>query len=73
MNLKDKGALVVSTPSIWEKLKSKFKNSLPGIGKLIGWGLTNMIPGLKPGLALAGTMIDAASGQKPQPIEEEVE
>ena len=72
MNIKDNMALTTK-PSIWEKLKQKFKNSLPGIGKLIGWGLTSMIPGLKPGLALAGTMLNAANEQGPQRIEEEVE
>ena len=72
MNIKDNMALTTK-PSIWEKLKQKFKNSLPGIGKLIGWGLTSMIPGLKPGLALAGTMLNAVNEQEPQRIEEEVE
>lgn len=56
-------------PSIWEKLKKKFSNSLPGIGKLLSWGLTTMIPQLKPGLALAGTMIS----QNNADMEEEVE
>lgn len=72
MNVKDNMALTAK-PSIWEKLKKKFKDSLPGIGKLIGWGLTSMIPGLKPGLALAGTMLNAVNEQEPQGIEEEVE
>ena len=72
MTVKDNMALT-NKPSIWEKLKQKFKNSLPGIGKLIGWGLTSMLPGLKPGLALAGSMIDAMNNQQNQPIEEEVE
>ena len=76
-NVKDSTALVVSNkPSIWEKLKQKFKNTLPGIAKLIGWGLTSMIPGLKPGLALAGTMLDAVAGpEQPQPpvMDEDVE
>lgn len=70
MNLKDKEALVVSKPSIWDKLKNKFSNMLPGIGKLISWGLTSMIPGLKPGLALAGTMINAIGGNEPAPQEQ---
>ena len=59
-------ALITKPPTIWEKLKNKFKNALPGIGKLIGWGLTSMIPGLKPGLALAGTMINAIAGNQEQ-------
>lgn len=73
MNLKDSGAMIVSKPSIWEKLKNKFSNSLPGIAKLMSWGLGTMIPSLKPGLALAGTMINAVNNQQNQPIEEEVE
>lgn len=73
MNLKDSAAMIVSKPSIWEKLKNKFSNSLPGITKLMSWGLGTMIPSLKPGLALAGTMINAVNNQQNQPIEEEVE
>ena len=80
MSIKETQALVVpAKPSIWEKLKNKFKDALPGIGKLIKWGITSMIPGLKPGLALAGTMLNAISGgeqQQPQggaPMYEEVE
>ena len=73
MNLKESGALIANKPSIWEKLKNKFSNSLPGIAKLMSWGLGTMIPSLKPGLALAGTMINAVNNQQNQPIEEEVE
>ena len=72
MSVKDSNALVVSKPSIWEKLKNKFKNALPGIGKLITKGIVEAVPGLKSGLALAGTMIGAMSGNK-KPMEEEVE
>lgn len=72
MSVKDSNALVVSKPSIWEKLKNKFKNALPGIGKLITKGIVEAVPGLKSGLALAGTMIGAVSGNK-KPMEEEVE
>ena len=57
-------------PSIWEKLKKKFSNSLPSIEKLISWGIGSMIPSLKPGLALAGTMIGMNNDQM---IEEDVE
>ena len=72
MSAKDSNALVVSKPTIWEKLKNKFKNALPGIGKLITKGIVEAVPGLKSGLALAGTMIGAMSGNK-KPMEEEVE
>lgn len=71
-SIKESNALVVSKPSIWEKLKNKFKNALPGIGKLITKGIVEAVPGLKSGLALAGTMIGAVSGNK-KPMEEEVE
>ena len=70
MSMKDKDSLIVKKPTIWEKLKNKFGNALPGISKLIGWGLTNMIPGLKPGLTLAGNLI---SNQNAGIMEEEVE
>ena len=49
-------------PSLFSKMIKKFGNSLPSIGKMVLNGLTNFIPFLKPGLALAGTMINAASG-----------
>ena len=51
-SIKESNALVVSKPSIWEKLKNKFKNALPGIGKLITKGIVEAVPGLKSGLAL---------------------
>ena len=44
-------------PSIWSKMVSKFKNALPGIGKLIGAGLVKAIPALKPGVAIANAMM----------------
>ena len=44
-------------PSIWERMKKKFGDALPGIGKLIANGLINAIPGLKSGLGLAGSLI----------------
>ena len=68
-SIKDSKALTITEPSIWEKLKKKFSNSLPGIGKLISKGLISMIPSLKPGLALAGNMLGMASER----MEEEVE
>jgi hypothetical protein len=45
-------------PSIWTKMYNKFKKSLPNIGKLVANGLVSAIPALKPGLALANSMID---------------
>lgn len=50
-------AVSTYTPSIWERMKKKFGDALPGIGKLVASGLINAIPMLKPGLALAGTLI----------------
>lgn len=44
-------------PSIWERMKKKFGDALPGIGKLIAGGLMSSIPMLKPALGLAGTLI----------------
>ena len=63
--------LIASKPSIWEKMKKKFGNALPGIQKLVSWGLGTMIPSLKPGLALAGTLINA--NEEPGHMEEDVE
>ena len=73
MSLKEGSSMVANKPSIWEKLKKKFSNMLPGIGKLIGNGILNAIPALKPGLALAGALIDANSGKPNQMVEEDVE
>ena len=73
MSTKDSTAMVIKEPSIWEKLKNKFSNSLPGIGKLLSMGLASMIPSLKPGLALAGTLLGMNSNQGSGMVEEEVE
>ena len=73
MSMKEKGSAMVNKPSIWDKMKNKFANSLPGIGKLLSWGLGTMIPGLKPGLALAGSLIGMDSSSGNQVMEEEVE
>ena len=59
-------------PSIWTKLKNKFMDSLPGIGKLISTGLVSAIPQLQLGTMLANTMSAVASGignaiSQPQP------
>lgn len=48
-------------PSIWKKLKEKFANALPGIGKLIAQGIISGIPMLGSGLALANSLISDIS------------
>ena len=73
MSAKETTALTIQEPSIWEKLKKKFSNSLPGIGKLLSMGLASMIPSLKPGLALAGTMLGMTNNQGSGMVEEDVE
>lgn len=73
MSTKDSTALTIQEPSIWEKLKKKFSNSLPGIGKLLSMGLASIIPSLKPGLALAGTMLGMTNNQGSGMVEEDVE
>ncbi|MBO6244255.1 MAG: hypothetical protein J6O41_06825 [Clostridia bacterium] len=57
-------------PSIWRKMYDKFKSSLPSIGKLVAQGLISAIPGYKPGLALAGTILNSAlsSGNTPMTL-----
>ena len=47
----------VGTPNLFNKMIKKFDNGLPGFEKLSAWGLMNAIPALKPGIALAGNMI----------------
>lgn len=44
-------------PSIWERMKQKFGDALPGIGKLVANGLLNAVPMLRSGLGLAGSLI----------------
>ena len=61
MKISETNKIATTKPSIWERMKSKFKNALPNIGKLIAAGLVTAVPMLKPGLALAGTMINALS------------
>jgi len=73
MSAKETTALTIQEPSIWEKLKKKFSNSLPGIGKLLSMGLASIIPSLKPGLALAGTMLGMTNNQGSGMVEEDVE
>ena len=57
-----------SQPSIWRKMYDKFKSSLPGIGKLVAQGLISAIPGYKPGLALAGTILNSALSSNSTPM-----
>lgn len=66
--------------SAWKKLKKAFQGALPSIGKLITKGLIEAIPYMKPGLALANTLLSAASQPQQLPsgnlnmsIEEDVE
>lgn len=44
-------------PGIINKMIKKFKNGLPGFDKLKLWGVISALPSLKPGIALAGNMI----------------
>ena len=55
-------------PSIWRRMYDKFKSSLPGIGKLVAQGLISAIPGYKPGLALAGTILNSALSSNSTPM-----
>ena len=57
-------------PSIWKRMYDKFKSSLPSIGKLVAKGLISALPGYKPGLALAGTILNSAlsSGNTPMTL-----
>ena len=43
--------------NMWEKMKDKFKGSLPGLAKLIKVGVLKAIPQFKAGLALANNLI----------------
>jgi len=47
----------VNVPSLFNRMIKKFDNGLPGLDKLKAYGLLSGIPGLKPGLTLAGNMI----------------
>lgn len=48
-------------PNAWKQLKKAFQGALPSIGKLITKGIISAIPYMKPGLALAGTLLESAS------------
>lgn len=50
----------VKTPNIFNKLIKKFGNSIPNVNKILSRNLVTAIPGLKPGMALAGTIINQA-------------
>lgn len=45
--------------NVFNKLSNKFVSGLPGFEKLKAYGLMTAIPGLKPGLALAGSMMQS--------------
>lgn len=47
----------INPPNLFNKMIKKFDNGLPSFDKLMASGLMYSAPGLKPGLSLAGTMI----------------
>lgn len=49
----------VTIPNIFLRMIRKFKNGLPGFERLRAMGLIGAIPSLKPGLALAGSMLQS--------------
>lgn len=55
-------------PSLWERMIKKFKNNLPGIKKLITNSIVQAIPILKPGLALANSLLALTSSSTPPDI-----
>lgn len=64
----------VKKTSIFEKLKKGFGRFLPSIVKWGKIGLSTLVPGLKPALALAGTMLNAQKNQSlNMSLEEDVE
>ena len=48
---------VMGWKSYMKNMAKRFKTAMPGIGKLIGIGLNNIIPKLKPALSVVGTLI----------------
>ena len=50
-------------PSIWYKLKKKFKNGFPSFKKLLSNGILNQLPFYKGGLSIAGAMIETQMDQ----------
>lgn len=57
-------AVTPYSPSMWQILKNKFSNSLPGIAKLLSSGLISSVPYLKPGIAIANTILSSMSNQQ---------
>jgi len=55
----EEGGEGVQVPSLFNKMIKKFDNGLPSLDKLRAYGLMSAIPGLKPGLSLAGNMISS--------------
>lgn len=53
----EEGGEGVLIPSLFLRMIKKFSNGLPGLERLKAWGLINSVPGLKSGLALAGSMM----------------
>ena len=56
MKADEKNENVPETPGIFQRLKSKFANSLPGIAKLLSTGLIKAVPSLQPGTVLSNTI-----------------
>ena len=48
---------VMGWKSYMKNMAKRFKTAMPSIGKLIGIGLNNIIPKLKPALSVVGTLI----------------
>ena len=46
-----------ATPSIWDRMKQKFKDGLPNLAKTMGAVLVNAVPALKPAAALYNSMV----------------
>lgn len=46
-----------AAPSIWDKMKQKFKDGLPNLAKSMGAVLVNAVPALKPAAALYNSMV----------------
>ena len=68
MKVSETEKIVPQKPLIWRRMIDKFKGNLPGIGKLLTAGLVTAVPALKPGLALANTIIDTVAGQQQVPM-----
>ena len=70
--MKSNETIEINTPTSmgWKDymlgMAKKFKNTLPGVSKLIGMGLSYFVPKLKPAIALVGSMINSMNQQTPQ-------